>query len=38
MSELDKRVNTEASDHRFSIAVLKDQKQPLADAFPNRCS
>ena len=32
------RVNTEAAAHRCSVAVLKNQKQPLADVLQNRCS
>ena len=32
------RVNTQAADHHFSVAVLKNQKQLLADALRNRCS
>ena len=38
MSELNKRVNTEAAAHRCSVAVLKNQKQPSADVLWNRCS
>ena len=33
-----KRVDTEAAAHRYSIAVLKDQTQPLVDVLQNRCS
>ena len=32
-----KRINTEAAAHRCSVAVLKNRKQPLGDAFQNRC-
>ena len=35
---LKKRVNTEGVAHRCSVAVLKNQKQPLVDASKNRCS
>ena len=33
-----KRVNTEAVAHRCSVAILKNQKQPLADVLWNRFS
>ena len=32
------RVNTEAVAHWCSVAILKNQKQPLADVLQNRCS
>ena len=35
---LTKRVNTEAAAHWCSVAVLKNQKQTLADVLHNRCS
>ena len=38
VSELNKGVNTEAAAQRCSIAVLKNQKQPLEDALQYRCS
>ena len=36
--ELNKRINTEAAAHRCSVAVLKNQKQPLADVLQNWCN
>ena len=33
-----KRVITETAAHRCSAAILKNQKQPLADVLQNRCS
>ena len=38
LSELNKRVSTEAAVDQCSVAVLKNQKQPLADVLQNRCS
>ena len=38
LSELNKRVNTEAAAHQCSAAVLKYQKQSLADVLRNWCS
>ena len=35
---MNKRVNIEAAAHRCSVAVLKNQKQPLADILRNRGS
>ena len=37
LSELNKRVNTEAAAHWCFEAVLKNKKQPLADVLQNRC-
>ena len=31
-----KRVNTEAAAYRLSVAVLKNQEQPLVDVLQNR--
>ena len=33
LSELKKRVNTEAAAHPCSVAILKYQKQPFADVL-----
>ena len=33
LSQLHKRVNTEAAAHRCSAPVLKNQRQPLKDVF-----
>ena len=38
LSDLNKRVDTEAVAHRCSAVVLKNKKQPLADVLQNRCS
>ena len=38
LSELHERVSTEAAAHWCSIAILKNQKQPLPEVLQNRCS
>ena len=37
LSTFNERVSTEAAAHWCSLAVLKNQKQPLADALQNSC-
>ena len=38
LSELNKIANTEVAAYHCSVAVLKNQKQPLSDVLRSKCS